>query len=95
MAQQDEKALVNLLGDHARDMEGLIAENFALQAILLRLAAAAAEQPDLRPAIVEAFDDAASFIRRAALRQGRVTEALDVIERMRAAFTGRDMSLSR
>jgi hypothetical protein len=88
MAQPDEEALVSLLGDHARDMEGLIAENFALQAILLRLAAATAERPDLRPALLEAFEEAASFIQQTVLRQGRVTEALEVVERMRAAFTG-------
>ena len=37
------------LGEHTHDVEGLVAENFALQAILLRLAAATAERPDLRP----------------------------------------------
>jgi hypothetical protein len=95
MAQPDEEALVNLLGDHARDVESLIAENFALQAILLRLAAAAAERPDLRPALVEAFEEAASFIQQTVLRQGRVTEALEVVERMRAAFTGRGTSPPR
>ena len=70
MAQPDEQALAGLLGDHARDVEGLVAENFALQAILLRLAAATAERPDLRPVVVDAFDEAASFIRQAVLRQG-------------------------
>ena len=95
MAQPDEEALVNLLGDHARDVESLIAENFALQAILLRLAAAAAERPDLRPALVEAFEEAASFIQRAALRRGRATQALEVVDRLRAAFTGRGTSPPR
>lgn len=89
MAQPDELALAGLLGEHTHDVEGLVAENFALQAILLRLAAATAERPDLRPAFVEAFDEAERFIQRTLLRQGGATEALEVVERMRAAFTGR------
>ncbi len=95
MEGHDEQRLIAALQDHTRDVEGLLAENFALQALLLRIASASAEKPDLHPLVREAFDDAASFVRRECLERGRMLEALEVIERLRLAFKGPGKSPSR
>ena len=95
MAGHDEQKLIAALQDHTRDVEGLLAENFALQTLLLRIASASAEQPDLHPLVLDAFDDAARFVRRECLERDRMFEALEVIERMRLAFKGPGQSPPR
>jgi hypothetical protein len=88
MAREDEPSLIAFLGDHTREVEILMAENFALQALLLRIAAASVDQPALRPVVLQALDEAASFVEQVCLRRGHMTEAVAVIERVRAAFAG-------
>jgi hypothetical protein len=94
MPQEDERSLIAILDDHTGDVEGLLAENFALQALLLRIAAASANQPALRPVILQAFEEAATFVERVCLRRGHMTEAVAVIERLRVAFADRNKSSS-
>jgi hypothetical protein len=88
MALEDNEALAALLEDHTRDVGGLMAESFAHQALLLRLVAASAGEPALRPIVLQAFDETARFVERVCLRRGYLTEAVSVCEHMRAAFTG-------
>jgi hypothetical protein len=88
MTQQDDEHLIAFLHEHTQDMEGLLAENLALQALLLRIAAASADQPALRLVVLQAMDEAASFVEEVCLRRGHMTEAVAVVERLRAAFAG-------
>ena len=88
MAGEDEQKLTAALQDHARSVADLLAENFALQALLLRIAAATQERPDLRLFVLEAFEDAAAFVRQTYLKRDGLLEALEVIDRMRIAFEG-------
>ncbi len=88
----DEQTLIEALQDHRRDLENLTAETFALQAIILQMATAMANRPDLRPLVLQAFDDAAGLVARMSLREDKpstfVSQSLETIDRFREAFTG-------
>ncbi len=88
----DEQTLIEALQDHRRNLESLTAETFALQAIILQMATAMANRPDLRPVVLQAFDDAAGLVARMSLREDKpstfVSQSLGVIDRFREAFTG-------
>ena len=64
----NEQTLIKALQDHRRDLESLTAETFALQAVILQMATAMANRPDLRPMVLQAFDDAAGLVARMSLR---------------------------
>ncbi len=88
----DEQTLIKALQDHRRDLESLTAETFALQAIILQIATAMANRPDIRPMVLQAFDDAAGLVARMSLREDKpstfVSQSLETIDRFREAFTG-------